>query len=201
MRRLYKHIQARFCTANDTVLFSQHRHLAKVTLNKPKALNALDLHIVRAIAKKQATWHEPEVKVVWIVGAGGKAFCAGGDVRSLYDAKVIGNAEDQWILDAFFREEYTLDFKLSVMKPTQISVMDGIVMGGGVGISVHAPIKIATEHSLFAMPGRQSIRGGRGSLRLSHQLSSFDMTFLKRLVSGSSLTWQVAISSRVFEAT
>lgn len=58
------------------------------------------------------------MKAVWITGAGGKAFCAGGDVRSLYDAKIAGKAEDQWILDSFFREEFTLDYNLSVMKPT-----------------------------------------------------------------------------------
>ena len=97
------------------------------------------------------------MKAVWICGAGGKAFCAGGDLKTLYDAKIDGKLEGQGILGDFFKEEFTLDYDLAVMKPTLIAVMDGIVMGGGVGISVHAPIRIATETSVFAMPGIHKI--------------------------------------------
>jgi len=89
-------------------------------------------------------------EVVIFTGAGGKAFCAGGDIKSLYDAKKSGT--NQEILDKFFREEYVLDLELANMKPIQVAFWDGIVMGGGVGISIHAPIKIATENSMFAMP-------------------------------------------------
>jgi len=84
-------------------------------------------------------------------GAGGKAFCAGGDIKSLYEAKVSGTTSP--IHDKFFREEYTLDLALANMRPVQVALWDGIVMGGGVGISVHSPIKIATENAMFAMPG------------------------------------------------
>lgn len=137
-------------------------------MNKPKALNALDLPMIRAITGKVDGWTQSGVKAVWICGAGGKAFCAGGDVRSLYDAKIGGKAEDQWILNSFFREEFTLDYNLSKMAPTQIAVMDGFVMGGGVGISVHAPIRIATENSVFAMPGNLFIRFLCSTLLLAH---------------------------------
>jgi len=58
------------------------------------------------------------VKAVWICGAGGKAFCAGGDLKSLYDAKIDGKHEEQGILGDFFKEEFTLDYDLAIMKPT-----------------------------------------------------------------------------------
>ncbi|EGR29402.1 hypothetical protein IMG5_156200 [Ichthyophthirius multifiliis] len=108
--------------------------------------------MIRSIQNKIEEWTNKNIKAVWIQGTGGKAFCAGGDIRSLYDAKIQGDIQIQKILVDFFKEEFTLDYSLAVMKPTQISVMDGIVMGGGVGISVHSPIKIATENSVFAMP-------------------------------------------------
>jgi enoyl-CoA hydratase/carnithine racemase len=84
-------------------------------------------------------------------GAGGKAFCAGGDIKSLYDAK--SDPSKTGVHDSFFREEYILDYSIAKMKAIQVAILDGIVMGGGVGISANAPIKIATENSVFAMPG------------------------------------------------
>ena len=78
------------------------------------------------------------------------AFCAGGDVRALYNAgKGKGDAS---LLRDFFWHEYILDYSLTTMKPIQIAVYNGIVMGGGVGISIHAPIRIASEAAVFAMP-------------------------------------------------
>lgn len=86
---------------------------------------------------------------------GGKAFCAGGDVKSLYYAKTSpSEIYPPSMLDSFFYHEYQTDYALASMKPTLIALMDGIVMGGGVGISVHAPVRIATEKSMFAMPGK-----------------------------------------------
>ncbi|EAR91165.2 enoyl-CoA hydratase/isomerase (macronuclear) [Tetrahymena thermophila SB210] len=155
MRRitqLNRQIVSNFSSSTDSVLFTQDKFKAKVVLNKPKALNALDLAMIRQIQGRIVPWTQEGIKAVWINGAGGKAFCAGGDIKSLYDAKKSGKPEELPILDTFFREEFTLDYELANMKPTQIAVMDGIVMGGGVGISVHAPIKIATENSVFAMP-------------------------------------------------
>ena len=86
-----------------------------------------------------------------ISGTGGKAFCAGGDIVSLYNAKT-GKSGDPSILKQFFAQEYMVDYQLSKMKPLQISIWNGFVMGGGVGVSVHAPIRIATDNSVFAMP-------------------------------------------------
>ena len=80
---------------------------------------------------------------------GNKAFCAGGDIRQLYEAR---RDSQPHIFSEFFFKEYVLDYCLSRMKPIQVSLYDGIVMGGGVGISIHSPIRIATEASLFSMP-------------------------------------------------
>jgi enoyl-CoA hydratase/carnithine racemase len=81
-----------------------------------------------------------KTKAFWIEGAGGKAFCAGGDVKSLYE----GRESNPKILADFFREEFTLDYQMTVMHSLQISNWDGIVMGGGVGLSVFSPFRIAT---------------------------------------------------------
>ena len=86
-------------------------------------------------------------KVFWLEGAGGKAFCAGGDVKALFDkdAKV----EDRL---SFFRQEFKLDYHVSQLSSIQVANWDGIVMGGGFGISAFAPLRIATENTMFAMP-------------------------------------------------
>ena len=80
----------------------------------------------------------------------GAAFCAGADIKEVYHAKNRPKAE---ILDVFCRKLYLLDYNVATMKPIQVAFWNGIVMGGGVGISVHAPIRIATEKCVFAMPG------------------------------------------------
>ena len=116
-----------------------------ITLNRPKALNALSLEMINNLGR-----HLPIIKehqAFWLQGAGGKAFCAGGDVKALFgkDATV----EDRL---TFFRNEFILDYNISTLKTVQISCWDGIVMGGGVGLSVFSPIIIATEKTVFAMP-------------------------------------------------
>jgi enoyl-CoA hydratase/carnithine racemase len=116
---------------------------------------------------------------VIIQGEGGKAFCAGGDVKSLYLAKTSPSEKNPpSILTEFFLREYILDYKLAIMKPVLVALMDGIVMGGGVGISVHAPIRIATETSTFAMPEAKlglftDVGGGYFLSRLKNNLGMF----------------------------
>ena len=88
-----------------------------------------------------------KTKAVWFEGAGGKAFCAGGDVKVLFDKEAT--IEDRL---TFFREEFSTDYMIANMKSVQIANWDGIVMGGGFGITSMAPFKIATENSMFAMP-------------------------------------------------
>ena len=88
-----------------------------------------------------------KAKAVWFEGAGGKSFCAGGDVKALFDK----NAKVSDRLD-FFREEFTTDYKIATMKSLQIANWDGIVMGGGFGVTSMASFRIASENSMFAMP-------------------------------------------------
>lgn len=122
-------------------------------LNAPKNLNSLDFDMVHLMLKEVQRWEQkPKTapRVLLISGVGGKAFCAGGDIKLIYESGT-GKACST-IKSKFFHDEYVLDYSLTRMKPLQISVWNGIVMGGGVGVSVHAPIRVATDNTVFAMP-------------------------------------------------
>jgi enoyl-CoA hydratase len=125
-----------------------------VTLNRPKALNALDLGMIRALHPALEAWaREPEVKVVVIRGAGGRAFCAGGDVRAV--ALSLGSPvpEGQEPLSrAFFREEYRLNHLIHHYPKPYVALVDGICMGGGLGLSAHGSHRVVTERLVLAMP-------------------------------------------------
>ncbi|XP_063588518.1 3-hydroxyisobutyryl-CoA hydrolase, mitochondrial-like isoform X2 [Penaeus indicus] len=118
-----------------------------ITLNRPKALNALNLNMVRLIYPKLKEWENTKSMVI-IKGTGEKAFCAGGDVRSIVEGKT--NASE--IGPDFFREEYMLNCLIGTLHIPYIALIDGITMGGGVGLSVHGDYRVATERTLFAMP-------------------------------------------------
>jgi enoyl-CoA hydratase/carnithine racemase len=119
--------------------------LAKVTLNNPKMLNCVNIEMVHELMAQLPIINK--AKAFWMEGAGAKAFCAGGDIKSLY----LARQTNRKLLDEFFRDEFTLDYKLTKMKSLQISNWDGFVMGGGVGLSVFSPYRIATENTNFAM--------------------------------------------------
>jgi enoyl-CoA hydratase len=89
------------------------------------------------------------VHAVVIAGAGDRAFCAGGDIRALRDARVSG---DQAFVDSFFAEEYALNLLIATYPKPCVALIDGLCMGGGIGVSVHAPYRVATEQAAFAMP-------------------------------------------------
>ena len=122
-----------------------------VTLNRPQALNSLDLTTVRSLGHALSLWAaDPHVSFVVLKGAGGRAFCAGGDVKWLWESR---RSPDQQ--NAFFDGEYSLDYNLAVNSASEqphVALLDGAVMGGGVGISIHAAVRVATEHTVFAMP-------------------------------------------------
>ncbi len=121
-----------------------------ITLNRPQALNALTHGMVRAIAAVLDTWeHQSDVTRIVIEGAGGKAFCAGGDIRQLYDLGMAGRHGEA--LD-FWREEYILNARIRNYPKPYIALIDGIVMGGGVGVSLHGSHRVAGERFGFAMP-------------------------------------------------
>lgn len=124
--------------------------LGRITLNRPSALNALTLEMVREITSILTEWeNDPSVAVVLLDGAGTRGFCAGGDIRALYDAAKFAD----WATpEVFFREEYTLNAFIGGYPKPIVAVMDGITMGGGIGLAGHTSHRIVTERSSLAMP-------------------------------------------------
>ncbi len=134
-------------TGNADILFEAQGALGLITLNRPKALNALTLEMIHAMTERLATWAEdPDIAAVLVRGAGEKAFCAGGDVLALI------RPDNEAFIEGFFRDEYRLNRMIFRYPKPYIALVDGIVMGGGVGVSVHGRYRIATERTLFAMP-------------------------------------------------
>ena len=120
-----------------------------ITLNRPKALNALTLGMVRAIWTALLAWQsDPAVRVVLLEGAGDRALCAGGDVLSLYASRSEGSG----LARTFWREEYRLNALIHRYPKPFVAFQDGIVMGGGIGLSSHAQHRIVTERAMLAMP-------------------------------------------------
>ncbi len=133
------------------VKFTRAGSLARIVLDRPKALNALTLEMIHAITPQMREWaHDPDIACVAITGEGGKAFCAGGDVRGLYDAKQ--RDPEAPVLREFFWNEYRLNRLIHRYPKPYVAVLDGITMGGGVGLSVNGRWRVATEKTLFAMP-------------------------------------------------
>eukprot|EP00457_Paulinella_chromatophora_P008995 gb/GEZN01009045.1/.p1 GENE.gb/GEZN01009045.1/~~gb/GEZN01009045.1/.p1 ORF type:complete len:373 (+),score=36.25 gb/GEZN01009045.1/:87-1205(+) len=119
-----------------------------VTLNNPRALNALNSEMIHLM--KPAISEGPSAIV--LQGAGEKAFCAGGDVVSVVKASKQDRTDPTNVSRTFFRDEYQLDYRIATIKTPVIAYMNGITMGGGVGISINAPIRLATSSTMFAMP-------------------------------------------------
>ena len=121
-----------------------------IFLNRPRALNALNLEMVRAISAALDAFEKDErVRRVVLQGAGDRAFCAGGDIRWVTER---GRAGDLASVLGFFREEYTLNARIHGYSKPYVSLIDGIVMGGGVGISLRGTHRVASERAVFAMP-------------------------------------------------
>lgn len=139
-------------TDTDEILLGRTGGIATLTINRPQALNALTLANYRRIAPALAAWaKDPAVRGVVVRGAGGRAFCAGGDVRAVYEAgRGIGGDRD--LTAVFFAEEYRLIRDIHRFPKPYIAIIDGITMGGGAGISVNGAYRVATERTLFAMP-------------------------------------------------
>ncbi|KAL5490032.1 EHD3 [Sanghuangporus weigelae] len=132
------------------VLFESDGPLRRYILNRPKKHNALDSEMINFLRPKIQEWDESELCKI-VVGTGkGKSFCAGGDVVA-----VIKNAENEETRHKsvqYFKDEFELDYRLAQIKKPYICVLEGNTMGGGVGLSAHAPFRIATETTVFAMP-------------------------------------------------
>ena len=119
-------------------------------LNRPQALNALNLEMVDEISAALDQFErDARVERVVVSGAGERAFCAGGDIRWLYER---GRAGDYAVQSAFFRAEYMLNARIKRFPKPYVSLIDGIVMGGGVGVSLHGAHRVVSEKAAFAMP-------------------------------------------------
>ncbi|TAN61846.1 MAG: enoyl-CoA hydratase/isomerase family protein, partial [Magnetospirillum sp.] len=120
---------------SSEIQFERSGNLGRIVLDRPKALNALTLDQVHAIHPQLDAWAaDPGVAAVVIEGAGEKAFCAGGDIKLLHEACKAG---DHDFVAAFYRDEYRLNRRIKTMPKPYVALLDGIVMGGGVGVSVH----------------------------------------------------------------
>jgi len=136
-------------TSEPEILIEQRGHALWITLNRPQALNALNhpmaVTIHRAIIDAMA---DPAVAHIVIAGAGDRAFCAGGDVALLGRE----GRQDRALWETFFHDEYRMNQAIARCGKPWVALIDGITMGGGVGLSIHGPYSVATERTLFAMP-------------------------------------------------
>ena len=136
-------------TLQDEVLADVRNHIGHLTLNRPAGLNALTLGMVRSLTLQLQAWaDDPSIYAVVLRGAGDKAFCAGGDIRSLYDSFKRGDTLHQ----DFFVEEYALDLAIHHYRKPVLALMDGFVLGGGMGLVQGADLRVVTERSRLAMP-------------------------------------------------
>eukprot|EP00216_Chloropicon_sp_CCMP2111_P004396 CAMPEP_0198240892 /NCGR_PEP_ID=MMETSP1446-20131203/5879_1 /TAXON_ID=1461542 ORGANISM="Unidentified sp, Strain CCMP2111" /NCGR_SAMPLE_ID=MMETSP1446 /ASSEMBLY_ACC=CAM_ASM_001112 /LENGTH=375 /DNA_ID=CAMNT_0043923675 /DNA_START=376 /DNA_END=1503 /DNA_ORIENTATION=+ len=136
--------------SNSDVKVSDLNRFKVASLNRPRALNAISKPIVEELHTLFSTWDQsPQVHGIVLKGEGEKAFCAGGDVKSVTESYKQGHKDST--LD-FFRREYKLNFLISKLNAPYIALIDGITMGGGAGLSMHGRFRVATERTLFAMP-------------------------------------------------
>ncbi|AZF47944.1 enoyl-CoA hydratase/isomerase family protein [Pseudomonas sp. R2-7-07] len=133
----------------EAVLSEVRNHIGYLTLNRPAGLNAITLDMVRLLTTQLQAWaDDPLVYAVVLRGAGDKAFCAGGDIRSLYDSFKRGDT----LHEDFFVEEYALDLAIHHYPKPVLALMDGFVLGGGMGLVQGADLRVVTERSRLAMP-------------------------------------------------
>jgi len=132
------------------VFWRKEGRVGCITLRRARALNALTLDMIRTLSEALEAWREdPGVHAVLIESADERAFCAGGDIRAVREAAHSGEWNQ---IETFFAEEYALNLAIATYPKPYIALIDGICMGGGVGISVHGAYRVATERARFAMP-------------------------------------------------
>src|SRR5262245_449685 len=136
--------------AQSEILFERRGTAGLVTLNRPQALNAVSLVMVRALRRQLDAWRtDPAATRVGATAAGERAFSAGGDLRQVYDLGRSGRQDEAL---TYWREEYALNTVIKRYPKPFVALLDGIVMGGGVGVSVHGSHRVAGDKFLFAMP-------------------------------------------------
>ncbi len=141
---------------DNFVLTDVKNGIGFITLDRPKALNSLSLDMVRQLTATLRAWHnDPKVRAVFIYSSSEKAFCAGGDIRFFYDVGTKTPMQDSALLEDFFTEEYALNHLIHFYPKPYIALMNGVVMGGGMGIAqsgVASRLRIVTERTKMAMP-------------------------------------------------
>jgi len=145
---------------SNFVITRIHNHIGFITLDRPKALNSLSLEMIRSITQTLLDWKDsPHVHAVFIHGSHERAFCAGGDIRFFYDVGTKTPSGDSALLEDFFTEEYALNYLVHHYPKPYLSLLDGVVMGGGMGIAQAGPtnhrgyqLRIVTERTKMAMP-------------------------------------------------
>lgn len=136
-------------TSDPQILFERRGAVGLITLNRPRALNALTHAMVVAMRGRLREWAgDAAIKCVVICGSGERAFCAGGDIRALHDS---GKSRTGYAAD-FWRDEYILNSAIKHYSKPFVALIHGICMGGGIGVSVHGAYRVASESALFAMP-------------------------------------------------
>lgn len=135
--------------AQAPVLAEVRNRIGHLTLNRPNGLNALTLQMIRLLAEQLMAWeNDPDVLAVVLRANGEKAFCAGGDIRAIYDSLKTG----QSLHEQFFTEEYALDQHIHAYPKPVVALMDGLVLGGGMGLIQGATLRVITERAKMAMP-------------------------------------------------
>lgn len=131
------------------VLFERRGHLGVVTLNRPQAVNALNSAMVAAILEQLTTWADDDgVATVLVHGAGERGLCAGGDIVAIYQDMLAGGTQTA----AFWQDEYRLNSLIANYPKPYVAFMDGLVLGGGVGISAHGSVRVVTGRTRTGMP-------------------------------------------------
>ncbi|MGV9193889.1 enoyl-CoA hydratase/isomerase family protein [Microbacterium sp. MC2] len=134
----------------DPVAVRADGPVGHLTLNRPRAINALDLGMIEQLGAALDAWEsDADIDLVLLDGAGDRGLCAGGDVRSLYEQIVAGRPHDTGV---FFRAEYALNARIHEYPKPVVVIADGITMGGGIGLAGHAAVRVVTERSKLAMP-------------------------------------------------
>lgn len=132
------------------VLLHVEGRTGHITLNRPQAINALNHPMVRLMDEALSAWEKADdITTVLLTGEGARGLCAGGDIRSIHDDVRAGGGAASV---AFWRDEYRLNARIARFPKPYVALMDGIVMGGGVGVSAHGSVRIVTERSRIAMP-------------------------------------------------
>jgi len=132
------------------VLFTRDGQLGQITLNRPGSINALTHGMVNAIQAMLDEWaDDPVIRTVLLTGSGERGLCAGGDILSLYRDATSG---DGTAAEAFFRDEYRLNAGIANYPKPFVAIMDGLVLGGGIGLSAHGSHRVVTERSSLGMP-------------------------------------------------